>query len=93
MNAYHWNSIAWDTSLTLDTNYERVCTDPGLQSLRVTGMTTFSPFAMSSGGSGPTAVSLQSFTVENNTIPVLVITTLLVLLLGTTAFIWQHKRH
>lgn len=40
----------------------------------------------------PTAVSLQSFTGESNTIPVLLITMLLVLLLSTTAFIWQHKR-
>ena len=41
---------------------------------------------------GPTAVSLQSFAAKNNTIPVLLITTVLVLLLGVTAFIWQHKR-
>lgn len=40
----------------------------------------------------PTAVSLQSFTANSNMLPILLIATLLVLLLGSTAIIWQHKR-
>jgi len=40
----------------------------------------------------PTAVSLQSFTGVSNTIPILILATILILLLGGTIFIWQRKR-
>ncbi len=94
MDAYHWNGASWGTPLTLDTGYGtngRICTDPGLQSLRVTGVTTFSPFAMSSDGSGPTAVSLQSFTAHNQTPILLILAALLMLgLVGATA-VFRHK--
>jgi hypothetical protein len=66
LNAYHWNGSSWDT-LTLDTDYDgdgRLCgTDP--QSVRVTGVSSFSSFVLKSGGppsGGPTAVTLASFT-------------------------------
>lgn len=40
----------------------------------------------------PTAVSLQSFTANNSTTPFLLTITLLLMLLGCTAIIWQRKR-
>ncbi len=58
LNAYHWNGSGWDT-LTLDTSYDtdgRECTNKP-HSVRVTGVTDFSAFALKAGA-GPTRVGL-----------------------------------
>lgn len=58
LNAYHWNGSGWDT-LTLDTSYDtdgRECTNKP-HSVRVTGITDFSAFALKAGA-GPTRVGL-----------------------------------
>jgi hypothetical protein len=66
LNAYHWNGSSWGSPMTLDTSWGgdgRMC-ESAPYSVRVTGVTNFSPFALKSGsapGSGPTAVTLTSF--------------------------------
>ena len=66
LNAYHWDGSGWDL-LNLDAAYGtggRACgSEP--YSLRVTGVSDFSPFVLKSGeppGGIPTAVTLASFT-------------------------------
>jgi hypothetical protein len=66
MEVYHWNGAAWDTTpLTRDTTYGspsldgRDCTNTP-RSIRVTGVATFSPFGLTSGGT-PTAITLSRF--------------------------------
>ncbi|MBI4787134.1 MAG: CSLREA domain-containing protein [Chloroflexi bacterium] len=69
LNAYHWNGSTWGSPLTLDTTWGadgRVCPGEGSApySVRVTGVTNFSPFVLKSGdapGATPTAVRLVSF--------------------------------
>ena len=60
-------------------------------SLTAVPQTKFSSWTISDNNK-PTAVSLQSFTGESKTIPVLLITTLLFLLFGSTALILKQKR-
>jgi len=51
-----------------------------------------SPYLINIREGSVTAVSLQSFTGGSNTMPILILATILILLLGGTLFIWQRKR-
>jgi len=58
---YHHDGITWTAPLTRDVAYGtagRICSG-ALYSIRVTGVTDFSPFVLSGSGAAPTAVSLQ----------------------------------
>jgi len=57
---YHWDG-AWSSALTRDSTYEtagRQCTTEPY-SIRVTGVSDFSPFVLTGSGEAPTAVSVQ----------------------------------
>lgn len=84
LNAFHWNGSGWD-QLTRDTGFGvdgRQCTTEPYQ-LRVTGVTDFSPFMLTSENN-PTAVSLQSLH-AHRAWPLLAMASFAVLLLLTLA--------
>ena len=92
MNAWHWSGSAWD-SLTLDSTYGtggRDCTaEP--YSVRVTGVTTFSPFGLRTAT--PTAVTVFSFSARRADAAPLLPLGMLLTSITSAALIVQHKRH
>jgi hypothetical protein len=74
MEAYHWNGSTWDAALPLELSFYtdgRLCAGEGGADgsaanpwgIQVSGVTDFSPFGVTSGGS-PTAVQLVSLSVK-----------------------------
>jgi hypothetical protein len=60
---YHHDGITWSQPITRDLTYGtagRICSG-ALYSIRVTGVTDFSPFVLTGSGAAPTAVTLTAF--------------------------------
>ena len=88
LNAYHWNGSSW-ASLNVS---DRDCTSTP-RSLTVTGVGSFSPFVL--GESGPTAVTLASFTARlAGSMSGFVLPLALVVLgaVGGTLVVWARRR-
>jgi hypothetical protein len=97
LDAYHWNGGGWDVEST----GSRSCSaEP--YSIQSTAVSDFSPFALTSD-SGPTAVTLRSFTVQpeagealiallkQNAMPLMLLSVVLVLLLA--GCVWLINPH
>lgn len=81
MEAYHWSTV-WDAPLIRDNSYDtdgRLCVSSP-NSIRVLGVTTFSPFALKSGLS-PTAVTLQTIQAHATAVPAILLLAVGLLLL------------
>lgn len=99
MEVYHWNGTEWGaTPLTRDTTYGSPLLDGrdrdnNPRSIRVTGVTTFSPFGLTSGAA-PTAITLRNLTATSNNTP---LTALLIafglITLGGGAIIVRRRRN
>ena len=92
IKAYHFvGSATWD-ELTLDTSYGtggRLCgADP--RSVRVTGVTAFSPFALNL--LAPTAIELISFSGTSRSGNIILVTTLVFALALLGAVLWLRRR-
>jgi len=88
MNVYHHDGTNWSSPLTLD-NLD-CASSP--HTIRVTGVTDFSPFVIKGDGS-PTAVSLQSFSATGNNgglTAVLIVVSLLFVMMGVSE--WRKRR-
>jgi len=89
MDAYRWTGSAWQLA---GTSGARQCaTDP--YSLEVTGISSFSPFALSSGGSGPTSITLRNFAAHSSSYSAV---SLLYFILGLVALsggllVWKRR--
>lgn len=94
LDVYHWDGSNWSSPLTLDSTYDgdgRLCgSDP--QSVRVTGVSDFSPFVLKGNGA-PTAVSLQSFSVTSQPISLLLILFVGILVLGAVSLMLHHRKN
>jgi hypothetical protein len=98
LDAYHWNGGGWDPA---ESTASRNCSSEPY-SIQSTGVSDFSPFALKSD-SGPTAVTLRSFTVQpgageallallkRNAMPLMLLSVVLVLLLA--GCVWLINPH
>lgn len=77
LQVWHWTGSAWALA---GTSAPPICGT--LNSIQVTGVTSFSPFALSNGIAGPTVITLRSFTANNSSFPLFALFTLL----GVVAF-------
>ena len=88
MKAWHWGSGGWSPAGTVDTRDE---IDPDMLWIEVSGVSEYSPFALSDKTGGPTVISLRELGVEPST-GLFAAVVLTILILSGAGGLWFSKR-
>jgi hypothetical protein len=88
LRVWRWTGSAWASA---GTSAAPNCVSTP-NSIQVTGVSSFSPFALSSDPSGPTAITLRSFTADGSSLKSIAVFTVLVVAMLAMLAITLHRR-